>query len=195
MVSYMLSNTHIIDQFLGKDEIEIEDIFSDVCEILHISHQTLPGVEPKVELDIGLKPILSRTTRIAHRYSIDGSTLRFAPPDRVSTTGSISTNYQLVTKLFITTWIDSLIWINPLLQHNCVGPDLFPQIQEHKAQYVSILLDSTEHIVHIESGPLPKKADLVLGLRFLSDLRYTTTDHALSIKINGRVIQAIRTHD
>jgi len=37
VVSYMLSNTHIIDRFLDKDEIEIEDIFSDVCEIQHIS--------------------------------------------------------------------------------------------------------------------------------------------------------------
>jgi len=55
----MLSNTHIIDRFLDKDEIEIEDIFSDVCEIQQISPQTLPRVEPKVELDTGeefLKP-------------------------------------------------------------------------------------------------------------------------------------------
>jgi len=191
----MWSNTHIIDRFLDKDEIEIEDIFSDVCEIQHISPQNLPRVEPKVEPDIGLKPNLSRTMSMAHRYSIDGSTLRFVPPSRSTTSASTSTNYQLVTKLFFTTWIDSLIWINPSLQHNYVGLDLFPQIQEHKAQYVSILLDSTEHIVHIESSPLLTKADLVLGLRFLSDLTYTTTDHALSIKINGRVIQAIRTHD
>ena len=58
MVSYMLSNTHIIDRFLDKNEIEIDDIFSDVCEVQHITPQTLPQVEPKVELDIGLKPIL-----------------------------------------------------------------------------------------------------------------------------------------
>jgi len=51
------------------------------------------------------------------------------------------------------------------------------------------------HIVHIESSPLPTKADLVLDLRFLSDLTYTTTDYALSIKINGRIIQANQTHD
>jgi len=71
----MLTNTYIIDRFLDKDEIEIEDIFFDVCEIQHVSPQTLPRVEPKVELDIGLKPILSRTISMAHRYSIDGSTL------------------------------------------------------------------------------------------------------------------------
>jgi len=59
MVSYLLSNTHIIDRFLDKDEIEIEDIFSDLCEIQHISPQTLPRVEPKVELDIGLKTFLA----------------------------------------------------------------------------------------------------------------------------------------
>jgi len=108
MVSYMLSNTHIIDQFLDKDEIEIEDIFSDVCEIQHISPHTLPRVEPKVDLDIGLKPILTRTTSKAHRYSIDGLTLWFVPPNRVATIASISTNYQLVTKLFITTLVDAL---------------------------------------------------------------------------------------
>jgi len=132
---------------------------------------------------------------MAHRYSIDGSTLRFVPPSKPAITASTSTNYQLVTKLFITTWVDSLIWINPSLQHNYVGPDFLPQIQEHKTHYVSILLDSTEHIVYIESSPLPTKADLVLGLTFLNNLTYTTTDQVLSFKINGQVIQEIRTHD
>ena len=132
---------------------------------------------------------------MAHRYSIDGSTLRFVPPDRIATTASISTNYQLVTKLFITTWVNGLIWINPSLQHNYVGPDLFSQIQEHKTQYVSILVDFTEQIVRIESSPLPTKVGIVLGLRFLSTLTYTTTDQVLSIKVNGRIIQPIRTYD
>jgi len=129
---------------------------------------------------------------MAHRYSIDGSTLRFLPTKQ---THLARTNYQFVTKLFITKWIDSLIWINLSLQYNYVGPDLFPQIQEHKAQHVSILLGSTEQIVHIESSPLPAKADLMLGLMFLSNLTYTMTNHILSIKINGNIIQAIRTHD
>ena len=178
----MLSNTHIIDR-LDKNEIEIDDMFSDVCEVQHITPQTLPRVEPKVELDIGLKPIFNRTMSMAHRYSIDGSTLRFALPSRPAITAS--TNYQLVTKLFITTWEDGLIWINPSLQHNYVGPDLFSQIQEHKAHYVSILLDSTEQIVYIESSPLPT---------IVYNLTFTTTDQVLSIKINGRIIQAIWTH-
>ena len=132
---------------------------------------------------------------MAHRYSINGSTLRFVPPSRHAISASTSTNYQLVTKLFITTWVDGLIWINPSLQHNYVGTDMSSQIQEHKAHYVSILLDSTEQIVYIESSPLPTKADLVLGLKFLNNLTFTTTDRVLSIKINGRIIQAIRTHD
>ena len=132
---------------------------------------------------------------MAHRYSIDGSTLRFVAPSRPAITASTGTNYQLVTKLFITSWVDGLIWINPSLQHNYIGPELFAQIQAQKAQYVSILLESTEHVVHIESSPLPTKAYLVLGLRCLSDLTYTTTDNTLSIKINGRIIQANRTHD
>ena len=71
MVSHMLSNTHLIDRFLDKDEIEIDDIFSDICEVQHISPQTLPRVEPKEELDIRPKPILNRTMSMAHYYSID----------------------------------------------------------------------------------------------------------------------------
>jgi len=115
MVSYMLSNTHIIDRFLDKNEIEIDDIFSDVCEIQHITSQTLPRVEPKSELDIELNPILRRSMSMTHRYSIDGSTLRFVAPSRPAITASTSINYQLVTKLFITSWGDGLIWINPSL--------------------------------------------------------------------------------
>jgi len=127
-----------------------------------------------------------------HRYSIDGSTLRFLPPP---TAHSPNNTYQFVTKLFITSWSDSVIWINPSLQYNYIGPDLFPQIQEHKAQYVSILLGSTEQIVYIEASPLPSKADLILGLRFLNNVTYTQTDRVLTIKHNGTIIQAARTHD
>ena len=72
---------------------------------------------------------------------------------------------------------------------------MFAQIQKHKAHYVSILLDSTKQIVYIESTPLLTKADLVLGLMFLKNLTFTTTDQVLSTKINGRIIQPIRTHD
>jgi len=128
-----------------------------------------------------------------HRYSIDGSTLRFLPPKAAPSLNT--TNYQFVTKLFITSWSDRLIWINPSLQHNYIGPDLFSQIQEHKAQYVSILLGSAEQIVHIESSPLPSKADLILGLRFLTSVTYTETDLVLTTKHNGNIIQAVRTHD
>ena len=131
----MLSNTHIIERFLDKNEIEIDDIFSDVCEVQHITAETLPRVEAKVELDIGLKPILNRTMSMTHRYPIDGSTLKFVPPSRHAISASTSTNYQLVTKLFITTWVDGLIWINPSLQHNYVGTDMFSHIQKHKAHY------------------------------------------------------------
>jgi len=128
-----------------------------------------------------------------HRYSIDGSTLRFLQPN---TTHSPKTNnYQFVTKLFITSWSDRLIWINPSLQHNYIGPNLFAQIQEHKAQHVSILLGSAEQIVHIESSPLPSKADLILGLRFLTTVTYTETNNVLTIKHNGNIIQAVRTYD
>jgi len=112
MVSYMLSNTHIIDWFLDKNEIEIDDIFSDVCEVQHVAPHTLAKVEPIRELDIRIKPILDHTISMPHHYSIDGSTLWFLPPKSAH---SPNTNYQFVTKLFITSWSDSLIWINPSL--------------------------------------------------------------------------------
>jgi len=125
MVSYVLSNTHIIDRFLDKNEIEIEDIFSDVCEVQPVAPHTLPRVEPIRELDIRVEPLLNRTISMPHCYSIGGSTLRFLPP---TTAPSPNNNYQLVTKLFITSWSNALIWINPSLQYNCIGPDLFSQI-------------------------------------------------------------------
>jgi len=52
MVSYMLGNTRRIDKFLEKDEIEIDDIFSDVCEIQQISHSCVPRLTPEWEIDI-----------------------------------------------------------------------------------------------------------------------------------------------
>jgi len=83
-----------------------------VCEVQPVAPHTLPKAEPIRELDIRIKPILERTISMPHRYSIDGSTLRFSPP---KTAHSPNTNYQFVTKLFITSWSDSLIWINPSL--------------------------------------------------------------------------------
>jgi len=96
MVSYMLSNTHIIDRFLDTNEIEIDDIFSDICEIQPVAPHTLPQVEPIKELDIRIKPILNCAISMPHRYSIDGSTLRFLPPQ---TAHSPHINYQFVTEL------------------------------------------------------------------------------------------------
>ena len=167
-------------------------IFSDVCEVQPVAPHTLPRVEPIKELDIRIKPILNRTISMPHRYSIDGLTLRFLPP---TTAPSPNNNYQFVTKLFITSWSDRLIWINPSLQYNYIGPDLFFEIQEYKAQDASILLGSAKQIVYIESSPLASKVDLILGLRFLNNVTYTQTDRVLTIKHNGNIIQAARTHD
>jgi len=59
MVSYMLSNTHIIDQFLDKEEIELDDIFSDICEVQQVSRS---AIQPMTEwqIDIQKKPLLDR---------------------------------------------------------------------------------------------------------------------------------------
>ena len=51
-VSYMLSNKYMIDKFLNKEDIEINDIFSDVCEIQNVSHSYLPKINPNWEIDI-----------------------------------------------------------------------------------------------------------------------------------------------
>ena len=40
----MPGNTHMIDEFLDKEDIEIDDIFSDGCEIQNVSHSYLPKI-------------------------------------------------------------------------------------------------------------------------------------------------------
>ena len=57
-VSYMLSNTHMVDRFLDKEEIKTDDMFSDVCEIQQVSHSFLPRLEPDWEIDIQKKPLI-----------------------------------------------------------------------------------------------------------------------------------------
>ena len=100
-----------------------------------------------------------------------------------------------MTKIYITKWRDGLIWINPALQQNYVGQDLYPRIQEHKITYVRNLFGSSVRIIHIEANPFNTKADIVLGLRFLTETTYSLTEQALTIKLNGSLIQAICTND
>jgi len=76
-----------------------------------------------------------------------------------------------------------------------VGQDLYPRIQDHKITYVRILFGSSERIIHIEANPFNTKADIVLGLRFLTKTTYSLTEQVLTIKLNGSLIQAIRTND
>jgi len=59
MVSCMLSNTHIIDRFLDKNEIEIDDIFSDVCEIQHITLRFYHESSPNRSLILNSSPSLA----------------------------------------------------------------------------------------------------------------------------------------
>jgi len=49
----------MIDKFFNKEDIEIDDIFYDVCEIQNISHSYLPKINPNWEIDIGQKPLLA----------------------------------------------------------------------------------------------------------------------------------------
>ena len=90
---------------------------------------------------------------------------------------------------------NGLIRINPSLQQNYAGKDLYPQLQEQKFSYVPILLGSAEKIIYIESEPFNTKADLLLGMRFLINTTYSLIEQVLTTKINGSLIQAIRIND
>ena len=196
MVSYTLCNTHIIDRFLDKDYIEINDIFSDACQEEPLARSCMISTSNRWTMDIQSKPLFNPNSGTTARYSVDGTTLRSYSQDRI--TRSLlppSTNYQLVTKIYIATWQDGLIWINPAAQHNYAGTDLFPKITEHKLTYVPILLNSIERIIHLENQPFPTKADLLLGIKFLAETTYTITDKYLTIKINGVILQATQIHD
>ena len=114
MVSYMLSNTHIIDQFLNKDEIEIDDIFTDICEVQQVSRPVIPQTTTEWQINIEKKPLFSKNHSLPRRYSIDGNTLRSQPIERLPSP-KLAT-FQLVTKIFITKWRDGLIWISPAIQ-------------------------------------------------------------------------------
>jgi len=191
----MLSNTDMIDKFLDKEEIEIDDIFSNICKVQNISHNFIPRIQPNWDMDIQPKPLLDRWLSFHRRYSVDRSILQLHLTNTSSESLPKTAVYQLVSKVYITKWCDGLIWINPALQQNYVGCDLYPQILEHKITYVPILLRSTEKIIHIESDPFNTKADLLLGIRFLTNTTYSLTEQVLTIKINGSLIQAIRTND
>ena len=54
---------------------------------------------------------------------------------------------------------------------------------------------SIERIIQIETKPFNTKADLLLGMRFLTEITYSLSEHVLTIKLNGSLIQAIRTND
>ena len=58
-----------------------------------------------------------------------------------------------------------------------------------------IFFKALEKIIHIEAQPFATKADLLLDMRFLAETTYSITEHSLTIKLNGLLIQASRTHD
>jgi len=65
----------MIDKFLDKEEIEIDDIFSDICEVQKILHNFLLRVQPNWDIDIQRKPLIERQLSFPRRYSVDGSFL------------------------------------------------------------------------------------------------------------------------
>ena len=64
----MLSNTQMIDKFLNKEDIRIDDIFSDVCKIQNVSHSYLPKLNPNWEIDIRQQPLLDNRLNFPRRY-------------------------------------------------------------------------------------------------------------------------------
>ena len=129
------------------------------------------------------------------RYSVDGTTLQAYPRAQSSTLPTYQANFQLVTKIYITSWRDGLIFINPSVQQNFAGPKLFSEMEAHKLTYVPTLFNSNERIIHIEPRSYPTKADLVLGLKFLAETTFTTNDKVLTIKLDDVIIQAVRIHE
>ena len=109
MVSYMLSNTHMIHKFLDKEEIKIDDIFSDICEVQKGPHNFLPIIQPNWDIDILPKPLIDRWLSFPRRYSVDGSFLRFHPTNTSREPIPKTVVYQLVAKICITKWCDGLI--------------------------------------------------------------------------------------
>jgi len=113
MESYMLSNTHMIDKLLNKEDIEIDDIFFDVYKIQNVSHSYLSKINPNWEIDIRQNPLLDNQLNFPKLYSVDGTTLRHHPVNTLAPSSiAQSANYQLVTKIYISKWRDGLIWIN-----------------------------------------------------------------------------------
>ena len=122
--------------------IEIDNIFSDVCEIQQISHSCVPRLTPEWEIDIQKKPLIDRRLSFERRYLVEGTTLRSRSIER-SPFPKLA-QYQIVTKIYITKWRDGLVWINLAIQQNYVGHDLHPQTQGHKITYIPMLFGSTE---------------------------------------------------
>ena len=60
MVSYMLSNTHMTDKFLDKEEIEIHDIFSSICKVQKVPHNFFSRIQPNWDINIQPKPLIER---------------------------------------------------------------------------------------------------------------------------------------
>ena len=191
MVSYMISNSHIIDRFIDKDFIDINDVFCDVCEAQPNTSYGLAAQPHNWVLDLQPKPLLPARTQSMARFSVDGTTLQAYPQAQSSTLPTHKANFQFVTKIYVTSWRDGLIFINPSLQQNFAGPKLFAELEAHKLTYVPTLFNSVERIIHIEPRPYPTKAALVLGLKFLAETTFTTTDKVLTITLDDVIIQAI----
>ena len=102
MVSYMVSNSHIIDRFLDKDFIDINDVFSDVCTAQPITHTSVPSQNQNWTMDIRPKPLLISRAPSMARYSVDRTTLSSYPKDRPKLSFTSQTNYQLVTRIYVT---------------------------------------------------------------------------------------------
>lgn len=128
MVSYMLSNSHIIDRFLDKEFIDINDVFSDVCTAGPITHTGMNSQNQHWAMDIKPKPLLISRAQTMARFSIDGTTLSSYPRDRPTPSLTSQSNYQFVTRIYVTSWRDGLIWINPAIQQNFIfgGSFLIP---------------------------------------------------------------------
>ena len=80
MVSYILSNTHMIDKFLDKEDIEIDDLFLMFVKYKRFHILSFPGYDLIWKL-ISTRSPSSTDGLVFRRYSVDGTMLRLHPTE------------------------------------------------------------------------------------------------------------------
>ncbi|XP_057779910.1 uncharacterized protein LOC130998511 [Salvia miltiorrhiza] len=93
-VSYALSNSHHTDLFLGKNFIEVQEIFKEVAKAVSLDRVEIPIIR-EIDIQVGDKQVLKHNQSLrlgAPRLSFQGDTLTSRPLER-----SFSHSYERKT--------------------------------------------------------------------------------------------------